>query len=283
MPGSQKRGYFEPMSQENLDLTRAADEAWNAGNWDALRELWDPYVVVRTTEEWPERGILGREAALRWAKELRDTWDSAAVETISRDDAGDRVVVRQILRGTGHGPASKIETTTIATVRDGKIILLEYFWNHTEALEALGLSQGITEHDYVEIVRATIDAYSSGDREAYLEFFTEDVEVHPDVSRFPQARPFHGREQFRRFLADIDEGWEGGATAVIREIFPVGDRIVARADWGGKGRTSGIELLSSLTSVYSFRGTQIVKVEYFFDHAEALKAVGSPADAWASS
>jgi ketosteroid isomerase-like protein len=127
----------------------------------------------------------------------------------------------------------------------------------------------------VELVKAAIEAYIAGDRDAYLDFFAEDVEARPDASRFPEAKPLRGREQFRRFLAEIDEGWEGGASAgVIREVFPVGDRVVARADWGGRGRASGIDLRSSLTSISTVRDGRIVKIEWFFDHAQALKAVG---------
>jgi ketosteroid isomerase-like protein len=126
----------------------------------------------------------------------------------------------------------------------------------------------------VELVRSSIEAYIAGDRDAYLDFFAEDVEGCPDVSRFPEAKPFRGREEFRRFLAEIDQGWEGGASAVIREVFPVGDRVVARADWGGRGRASGIDLRSNLTSICHVRDGRIVKIEWFFDHAEALEAVG---------
>jgi ketosteroid isomerase-like protein len=101
----------------------------------------------------------------------------------------------------------------------------------------------------VELVRSSIEAYSAAN-DAYLDFFAEDVEVCPDVSRFPEAKRFRGREEFKRFLADIDQGWEGGASASeIRELFPVGDRVVARAQWGGRGRASGIDLRSSLTSI----------------------------------
>src|SRR3954469_18549442 len=117
----------------------------------------------------------------------------------------------------------------------------------------------------VELVRSSIEAYIAGDRDAYLDFFTEDVEGRPDVSRFPEAEPFRGREQFRRFLAEIDQGWEGGASvAAIGEIFPVGDRVVARRDWGGRGRASGIDLRSSLTSIYTIRNGRIAKIEWFF-------------------
>jgi ketosteroid isomerase-like protein len=64
----------------------------------------------------------------------------------------------------------------------------------------------------------------------------------------------------------------------------VGDRVVARADWGGRGRASGIDLRSSLTSISTVRDGRIVKIEWFFDHAQALEAVGlSEQDAHADS
>jgi ketosteroid isomerase-like protein len=127
----------------------------------------------------------------------------------------------------------------------------------------------------VAIVRRTNDAYNAGDREASLDFIAEDVEIHPDASRFVEAKPFRGREQFRRFLADLDQGWEGSGTGVIKEVFPVGDdRVVARGEWGGKGRASGIDLRSSLTAIYTIEDGKIIKIEYFFDHAMALEAAG---------
>jgi hypothetical protein len=39
----------------------------------------------------------------------------------------------------------------------------------------------------VELVKAAIDAYIAGDRDAHLDFYAEDVEGYPDVSRFPEA------------------------------------------------------------------------------------------------
>ena len=35
------------MSQENVEIVRAAYEAWNSGDMDAVRELYDPDVVMR--------------------------------------------------------------------------------------------------------------------------------------------------------------------------------------------------------------------------------------------
>jgi ketosteroid isomerase-like protein len=124
-----------------------------------------------------------------------------------------------------------------------------------------------------KVVGAYVEAYNAGG-DACLDFVAEDVEVHPDASRFTEAKPFRGREEYRSFLAASDEGWKGGARGTeIKEIFPVGDdRVVCRVEWGGRGRASSIELRSNLTAICTVRDGKIAKFEYFFDHAEALEA-----------
>ena len=44
------------MSQENVEIVRRGFEAWNAGDMDALRELYDPGIIWRRPEGWPEPG-----------------------------------------------------------------------------------------------------------------------------------------------------------------------------------------------------------------------------------
>ena len=131
------------MSQENVDVVRAWFAAWNAADMDAFRELYDPDVIVRTAEGWPEPGpYLGREAAMRFHEQLRDTWDANTRVPISDFiDAGDRVAVRYIWRGAGHGPDLNMELTLVFTMRMGRVVFQEFFWDHAEALEAVGLSE----------------------------------------------------------------------------------------------------------------------------------------------
>ena len=72
------------MSQENVEIVRAAFAAWNTGDMDAVRELFDPAVIVRTLEGWPEPGpYVGREAVMRWWEQVRETWDADPIELIS--------------------------------------------------------------------------------------------------------------------------------------------------------------------------------------------------------
>jgi ketosteroid isomerase-like protein len=130
------------MSQENVEVVRAVFAAWNAGDMDALRELYDPEVIMRSVPDWPEPGPwVGRDAVIRQFVQQREAFDADDLAPISDflDDA-DHVVVRLIWRGAGYGPESNLEITSVYTVRQRKVFYQEFFWNHAEALEAVGLS-----------------------------------------------------------------------------------------------------------------------------------------------
>jgi len=131
------------MSQENVENSRAFFEAWNAGDMGAVAESYDPHVVVRYADGWPEGSepIMGREPVMRQWEQQREPFDRDTLEEIEIIDLGDRVVTRFIWRAVGSGPDLEIEVTSVATVRKGKTILVEFFWDHAEALEAVGLSE----------------------------------------------------------------------------------------------------------------------------------------------
>ena len=131
------------MSQENVEIVLAYMEAWNAGDMEAIRNLLDKETILRTVEGWPEPGPhIGRDAVMRLLFQVREAWDFDAIEQLGDPlHAADRVVGRSIWRGAGRGPESEMEWTVIFTVRTGKIREQEFFWDHAEALEAVGLSE----------------------------------------------------------------------------------------------------------------------------------------------
>jgi ketosteroid isomerase-like protein len=49
--------------------------------------------------------------------------------------------VRVAYHAEGHGPEMNFELTQVITVREGRILYREAFWDHAEALEAMGLSE----------------------------------------------------------------------------------------------------------------------------------------------
>jgi ketosteroid isomerase-like protein len=58
----------------------------------------------------------------------------------------------------------------------------------------------------------------------------------------------------------------------ISDFDHIADRVVVRTIWHGVGQ--GPELNMELTIVYAVRAGLIVSLEYFWDYAEALDAVG---------
>jgi len=131
------------MSQENVEIVRATFDAWNAGDMGAFGDSYDPHVVVRYADGWPEGSepIMGREAVMRQWEQQREPFDADTIELLDVIDLGDRVIARMIWRAVGSGPDLKIEVTTVTTHRKGKTILVEFFWDHAEALEAVGISE----------------------------------------------------------------------------------------------------------------------------------------------
>jgi ketosteroid isomerase-like protein len=130
------------MSQENVEVLRNQNDAYRRGDWDAMAAVVDPHVFVRTDPRWPEQFIYGREA---WLTFLRGMWESigpdAHVEEIV--DLGDRVLarLRYGIRGHESGVAGQQPVSEIATIRDGRVIFIEYFLDHEQALKAVGLSE----------------------------------------------------------------------------------------------------------------------------------------------
>ena len=131
------------MSQQNVEVVRAAFDAWNAGDMDAVAAQHDPNVIWPPFEGWPEaETLVGREACMNQYERMRAAFDVDTAEPISDFvAAGDRVVVRVNWRGEGQGPDMNLELTRVYTVRKGKIFMVEDFWDHAEALEAVGLSE----------------------------------------------------------------------------------------------------------------------------------------------
>ena len=131
------------MSEQNIEVVRTFVELWNAGDMAGVQELYDPEAVMEVTPDWPEAGpFVGRDAVLRQFNQARAAFDSDSLEFLSDLVAvGDSVIVRVAWHGFGRGPQSDMEWSNAFTVRDGRILKTEFFWDHAEAVEAAGSTE----------------------------------------------------------------------------------------------------------------------------------------------
>ena len=126
----------------------------------------------------------------------------------------------------------------------------------------------------VDLVLAYHSAYNARDIDAAVDLCAPGVDVFPDASVFVESDALVGRDEFRVLLEESWAPWES-CSAKTEEVIDIGDgRVLVRGDWGGIGIASGAEIYRSLSTVFTVRSGQISKVEYFFDHAKAMKAVG---------
>ena len=125
------------MSQQNVEVVRAAFEGWNRDDFDAHIQYFDPEVHWSALLE-----------AFRGHAGIRQAWQSfKAFQLKSRyddiRDLGDSVLALGELTGTGGitGLNLSNEIAQLATFRDGRILSFRDFASHAEALEAVGLSE----------------------------------------------------------------------------------------------------------------------------------------------
>ena len=142
------------MSQENVEQLRAGIESFLAGTSESAREDtlsrsaegWDPEIELDASET-PVLDISpvyrGRDAVKRFWHEWLAAWETIRFE-YELVDAGDRVVMLFDMRMRGRSTHIEIPFGNIAwvyTYRDGRVIHQKLYMSHSEALEAVGLSE----------------------------------------------------------------------------------------------------------------------------------------------
>jgi ketosteroid isomerase-like protein len=133
------------MSRENVEIVRRRYEHL-AATGDYLAEAHAPDFVwdMSKFRGWPEQQTYeGVEGARDFLRDWLEAWDDWEVEVEALHDAGDQVVaiVRQRGRSKSSGLNVDMAYGQVFTVRDGKLVRMEMYADHAEALQAAGLSE----------------------------------------------------------------------------------------------------------------------------------------------
>ena len=122
-------------------------------------------------------------------------------------------------------------------------------------------------------MRRWAETWNRTDLDAFADTFADDADLITDPS-WMEAGPFKGRAAIRAWFEGLKESWYERDAISLKELFEVGEQVVAWVDWQVRGRTSGIDTALDATSINVIRQGRIVRQQWFFDHAKALEAVG---------
>jgi ketosteroid isomerase-like protein len=134
------------MSQENVEIARAAFEAWNAGELQDVLSHFHPELVYHPRADEPDPSPhVGRDAYERLVYGFVDSFSEVTFEVLELIDAGDHViastVLHAVLRGQGSASAGVSETYVfVYKLRDGLVVEGWEYRTKQEALEAGGLA-----------------------------------------------------------------------------------------------------------------------------------------------
>jgi ketosteroid isomerase-like protein len=132
------------MSQENVEMLRAAVEAFNRRDLDGLRAVLAPDVqIVPMRAALEDTMYSGPDAAKQWFTAVEDSWENMSAEVHEWRDVGERVLALGRFRGRGRvsGADLDADAAAVARFRDGRIARLRIYTNVGDALKDAGLSE----------------------------------------------------------------------------------------------------------------------------------------------
>ncbi len=127
----------------------------------------------------------------------------------------------------------------------------------------------------VEVVRAGFEAWSRGGVEPLLDLIDAEIEwtVRPDL---PDAGVYRGHEELRQLFGRFEEVL-GDQWVEPQEFIQAGEAsVVVPLHWGGRGKSSGIEVAERQgeTWVFTVENGKVTRVTEYRRKAEALQAAG---------
>ena len=133
------------MSQQNVEIIRRFYEAWMQRDSSAF-DAFDPAIVLHPAAEadWVglEDAYHGHDGVRRYMRLIGEVVDEHRPEIIELIDAGDRVLTLAVESGRGKHSGAEVESRNTAhvwTLRGGRAVLLDLYWDRDRAFADLGL------------------------------------------------------------------------------------------------------------------------------------------------
>jgi ketosteroid isomerase-like protein len=151
------------MAQENVEIIRRLYEVMDLsvpgsinsaeGPPEEAMQFIDPQIEWQGPREFPDlhETVYGYEGMERYRAKIAEALDDYRMVPERFIDAGDdRVLVFSREGGRGKGSGVEVQTHLTAhlwTLKDGKAVRMQSYWERSDALEAVGLSEQDAQPD----------------------------------------------------------------------------------------------------------------------------------------
>ena len=112
------------------------------------------------------------------------------------------------------------------------------------------------------------------DLDAFVEVFSEDVELRPFLGRGLGATTYRGHQGLRRWYEEANEEWDE-LTIDAHEFREQGDQLIVFLRAVGRGKGSHVEVEAEIVHVAEFRDGKFTRLHAYGDREQALAAVSS--------
>ena len=137
----------------------------------------------------------------------------------------------------------------------------------------------MSEQENTRIVQQSYEHFKSGDIQALLDLYSEDVDFQlPDVENVPFTGAHKGREAVAGFFQSVNESQEV-LTFNPQEFIAQGDKVVALGNYSWRVKATGREFSGAWAHVITIRDGKIINFTEYTDTAAVAAAYQKAATA----
>jgi ketosteroid isomerase-like protein len=129
-------------------------------------------------------------------------------------------------------------------------------------------------HENFEIVRAASAAASRGDLDAWLEYWTDDLDFRAAEGAPDDHGPIHGKDALLAFGQDWLDTFDEFKVEPVELIDAGDDNVIAVMRISGRAKLSGVETDMTYAELSALRDGKIARSRQYLTRAEALEAAG---------